>query len=197
MHERYGDSVFVIEDLTENARGARRTPDGKPVRIVRRRAFATACAATSSSSWNGSPTSRRESIQCAPSSEEDTGVALTALEVPPNASIERVASYGEEVQRISSSIPEYDHSLQLGFPSGGFGGIIAEPWSERERNTVEIQNSAARNSIGLAIVGGMSMGTLFRLFIVPAVYVLIAREHRETSTEPETEPAAAEPRPGE
>ncbi len=36
----------------------------------------------------------------------------------------------------------------------------------------------ARNSIGLVLVGGMAIGTLFTLFIVPAVYMLIAREHR-------------------
>lgn len=37
--------------------------------------------------------------------------------------------------------------------------------------------AAARNSIGLIIVGGMAIGTLFTLFIVPALYMLIAREH--------------------
>jgi multidrug efflux pump len=37
--------------------------------------------------------------------------------------------------------------------------------------------AAARNSIGLVIVGGMAIGTLFTLFIVPAVYMLIARDH--------------------
>jgi multidrug efflux pump len=36
----------------------------------------------------------------------------------------------------------------------------------------------ARNSIGLVLVGGMAIGTLFTLFIVPAVYVLLAKEHR-------------------
>jgi multidrug efflux pump len=37
----------------------------------------------------------------------------------------------------------------------------------------------ARNSIGLVLVGGMSIGTLFTLFIVPSLYVLIARTHHE------------------
>ncbi|HEY1769718.1 MAG TPA: efflux RND transporter permease subunit [Chthoniobacterales bacterium] len=35
----------------------------------------------------------------------------------------------------------------------------------------------ARNSIGLVLVGGMSIGTIFTLFIVPSIYVLIARTH--------------------
>ena len=39
--------------------------------------------------------------------------------------------------------------------------------------------AVARNSIGIVLVGGMSIGTLFTLFVVPSVYVLIARDHRE------------------
>jgi multidrug efflux pump len=37
----------------------------------------------------------------------------------------------------------------------------------------------ARNSIGLVLVGGMTIGTLFTLFIVPSLYVLIAKTHNE------------------
>ena len=37
--------------------------------------------------------------------------------------------------------------------------------------------AAARNSIGLIIVGGMAVGTLFTLFVVPSIYMLIARDH--------------------
>jgi multidrug efflux pump len=44
--------------------------------------------------------------------------------------------------------------------------------------------AAARNSIGLVIVGGMAIGSLFTLFIVPSIYMLIARDH---STEPASE----------
>ena len=43
--------------------------------------------------------------------------------------------------------------------------------------------AAARNSIGLVLVGGMSIGTIFTLFIVPSLYVLIARTHHENAPE--------------
>ena len=48
--------------------------------------------------------------------------------------------------------------------------------------------AAARNSIGLVLVGGMFVGTLFTLFVVPSIYMLIARDHskdreRESSIE--------------
>jgi multidrug efflux pump len=35
----------------------------------------------------------------------------------------------------------------------------------------------ARNSIGLVLVGGMTIGTLFTLFVLPSIYVLLARDH--------------------
>jgi multidrug efflux pump len=38
----------------------------------------------------------------------------------------------------------------------------------------------ARNQIGLVVVGGMSVGTVFTLFVVPVVYLLIARNHHPT-----------------
>ncbi len=42
--------------------------------------------------------------------------------------------------------------------------------------------AAARNSIGRVLVGGMSIGTLFTLFVVPALYVLFAHEQRKPVT---------------
>lgn len=36
--------------------------------------------------------------------------------------------------------------------------------------------AAARNSIGLVLVGGMGIGTVFTLFIVPCLYVLLAKD---------------------
>ena len=37
--------------------------------------------------------------------------------------------------------------------------------------------AAARNSIGLVLVGGMAVGTLFTLFVVPSIYMLVAKDH--------------------
>jgi multidrug efflux pump len=48
----------------------------------------------------------------------------------------------------------------------------------------------ARNSIGLVLVAGMTIGTLFTLYILPAIYMLIARDHRARS-QAEPEPAVA------
>ena len=37
--------------------------------------------------------------------------------------------------------------------------------------------AAARNSIGITIVAGMFFGTIFTLLVIPAIYVLIAKQH--------------------
>jgi len=41
--------------------------------------------------------------------------------------------------------------------------------------------AASRFSIGIVIVAGMSIGTLFTLFVLPAVYTLLAADHRESA----------------
>jgi multidrug efflux pump len=59
----------------------------------------------------------------------------------------------------------------------------------------------SRFDIGLVIAAGMSIGTLFTLFVTPAVYTFIARDHshdREKAAGPEREaPIQAEPRAAE
>jgi multidrug efflux pump len=49
--------------------------------------------------------------------------------------------------------------------------------------------AGARNSIGIMLVSGMIIGTLFTLFVVPSIYVLVARTRMalaaaEASAEP-------------
>ncbi len=51
----------------------------------------------------------------------------------------------------------------------------------------------ARNSIGLVLVGGMAIGTLFTLFVIPSIYMLVARDHsRDVSAAMGQEETAAE-----
>jgi multidrug efflux pump len=46
----------------------------------------------------------------------------------------------------------------------------------------------ARNSIGTVLVTGMSLGTLFTMFVVPVFYSLIAADHRVRAAREEREP---------
>ena len=56
--------------------------------------------------------------------------------------------------------------------------------------------AASRFAIGIVIAFGMTIGTLFTLFVTPAVYTYIAREHRRDAAAPEGEHAAPKPVPG-
>ncbi|WP_437621805.1 efflux RND transporter permease subunit [Sorangium sp. So ce1151] len=70
---------------------------------------------------------------------EDQGIVLGALDVPANASLEQVTVYADEVNRIFQSTPEFNHSFQITFPSGGFGGMVLKPWEERQRSVFPIE----------------------------------------------------------
>jgi multidrug efflux pump len=52
--------------------------------------------------------------------------------------------------------------------------------------------AAARNSIGWVLVVGMAVGTVFTLYVVPAFYMLIARDHAKVRA---AAPAAGLPEP--
>lgn len=49
----------------------------------------------------------------------------------------------------------------------------------------------ARNSIGIVLVTGMIVGTLFTLFVVPVFYTLIAADHRRPDSQQETKQGIA------
>jgi multidrug efflux pump len=81
---------------------------------------------------------------------EDQGVVFTAPEVPANASLEQMTVYSEALQRIFAADPDYAHSFQVTFPTGGFGGFVAKPWAKRERDIFAIQQALTEKSQGIA-----------------------------------------------
>jgi multidrug efflux pump len=70
---------------------------------------------------------------------EDQGVVFSALDVPPNATLERLEPYAEQLHEIYASVPEFQQSFQLLTPDGGFSGAIMKPWQHRERSIFPIQ----------------------------------------------------------
>ncbi|MDQ3339091.1 MAG: efflux RND transporter permease subunit [Myxococcota bacterium] len=70
---------------------------------------------------------------------EDQGSMFTAMDVPPNATLEQMTVYAEQVGKVFQSTPEFEHSFQLTFPTGGFGGMILKPWKERARSIFPIE----------------------------------------------------------
>ena len=52
--------------------------------------------------------------------------------------------------------------------------------------------AGARNSIGIMLVTGMIIGTVFTLFVVPSIYMFVAKTHARIS-DTEVEADVAEP----
>jgi multidrug efflux pump len=53
--------------------------------------------------------------------------------------------------------------------------------------------AGARNSIGIMLVSGMIIGTAFTLFVVPSIYMLVAKTHKKLVEEDETDALFREP----
>jgi multidrug efflux pump len=53
--------------------------------------------------------------------------------------------------------------------------------------------AVSRFDMGLVIASGISIGTLFTLFVVPAVYMLIAEDHHARAEEETAVPQPATP----
>jgi multidrug efflux pump len=80
---------------------------------------------------------------------EDQGVVFTSLDVPANASLEQVTTYSDALGRIFEKEPEYDHSFQVSFSNGGFGGMLAVPWDKRKRTIFPIQTELGQKALAL------------------------------------------------
>jgi multidrug efflux pump len=80
---------------------------------------------------------------------EDQGGVFTSLDVPPNASLEQISAYSNQVGEYFQAVPEFDHSFQITFANGGFGGIILKPWEERKRNVFAIQGELNQKTMGI------------------------------------------------
>ncbi|MDF3068305.1 MAG: multidrug efflux transporter [Polyangiaceae bacterium] len=81
---------------------------------------------------------------------EDQGVVFGAIEVPPNATLEQLQPYTQQVYEQFASVPEFASSFQITFPAQGFGGALMKPWEERKRNIFGIQGELFGKTSGIA-----------------------------------------------
>jgi multidrug efflux pump len=75
---------------------------------------------------------------------EDQGVMFGSVEAPANASLELVATFTREVNKIFEATPEMAYTFQITLPAGGFGGMLVKPWTERERPIFPIQTEVSK-----------------------------------------------------
>lgn len=80
---------------------------------------------------------------------EDQGIVFGVVSTASNSSLENTSHFTEQAQEAFESIPEYDYSFQITFPTGGFGGMIAKPWDERERDIFQIRYELMPKLMGI------------------------------------------------
>jgi multidrug efflux pump len=71
---------------------------------------------------------------------EDQSFVFGAIDVPANATLEQVTTYSSQVADAFAATPEFMHSFQISFPTGGFGGMALKPWTQRQRSVFPVEH---------------------------------------------------------
>jgi multidrug efflux pump len=69
---------------------------------------------------------------------EDQGVVFGVIQASPNSTIDQTNMYTKEVYNVYHSFPESQSVFQINSPTGGFGGMVTKPWSERQKTTQQL-----------------------------------------------------------
>jgi len=75
--------------------------------------------------------------------KEDQGVIFSIVEGPANSTLDKSVLYTNAINDVFSSVDETDFTFQVALPGGGFGGMIVEPWDQRDRTIFEIMPETA------------------------------------------------------
>jgi multidrug efflux pump len=70
--------------------------------------------------------------------DEDQGVVFSVLQTSANSTLDQTKMFAEQVADVYRSLPEAASIFQLTFPTGGFGGFVTKPWSERSKTTSQL-----------------------------------------------------------
>jgi multidrug efflux pump len=69
---------------------------------------------------------------------EDQNFLFGIMQAAPNATIDQTKLFAKQVDAAYSSLPEHESSFMVILPSGGFGGIVTKPHTQRKRGIQEI-----------------------------------------------------------
>jgi multidrug efflux pump len=73
-----------------------------------------------------------------PAPREDQGVIFGIVQTPPNATLEQNMLFTQQMNDIYKSFPETAQTFQITLATQGFSGMVAKPWSQRERTLEEV-----------------------------------------------------------
>jgi multidrug efflux pump len=69
---------------------------------------------------------------------EDQGVVFGIMQASANSTLDQTKRYATRVHDVYRSFPESDSIFQIIGPTGGFGGMVTKPWSERQKTTEQL-----------------------------------------------------------
>jgi multidrug efflux pump len=69
---------------------------------------------------------------------EDQGVVFGVIQASPNATLDQTNLFSSQVYDVYKSFPESASVFQITNPTGGFGGMVTKPWSERKRTAQQL-----------------------------------------------------------
>ena len=69
---------------------------------------------------------------------EDQGVVFGVIQSAANSTLDQTNLFTTQVYNVYHSFPESDSIFQITSPSGGFGGMVTKPWSERKKTAQQL-----------------------------------------------------------
>ena len=80
---------------------------------------------------------------------EDQGVVFGVIQSSANSTLDQTNLFTKQVYDVYHSFPESASVFQITNPSGGFGGMVTKPWSQRTKTTQQllVESSGALSKI--------------------------------------------------
>jgi multidrug efflux pump len=69
---------------------------------------------------------------------EDQGVVFGVIQASANSTIDQTNLFTDQVYDVYHAFPESDSIFQITSPSGGFGGMVTKPWSQRKKTAQQL-----------------------------------------------------------
>jgi multidrug efflux pump len=69
---------------------------------------------------------------------EDQGVVFGVIQASPNSTLDQTNLFTQQVYDVYHSFPESQSIFQITSPTGGFGGMVTKPWSERTKTAQQL-----------------------------------------------------------
>jgi multidrug efflux pump len=69
---------------------------------------------------------------------EDQGVVFGVIQSSANSTIDQTNLFTSQVYDVYRAFPESDSIFQITSPSGGFGGMVTKPWSQRKKTAQQL-----------------------------------------------------------